>query len=75
MSVPVQTEGAFQPIGQPSVLFQTTLRPDAKPFGHFYTVSDDGKRFLIISPPNAVSTNGISVPITVVVNWTAALRK
>jgi hypothetical protein len=39
-----------------------------------YAVSADGQRFLIPRPGNATAEDA-STPITVVVNWTAALKK
>jgi dipeptidyl aminopeptidase/acylaminoacyl peptidase len=72
MAVSVKTEPTFQP-GQTSELFATGLPPESAPLGRRYAVSDDGRRFLIASPANALVTD--STPITVVVNWPAALRK
>ena len=37
----------------------------------FYDVSADGQRFLV----NTVEELGAAAPITVVVNWTAALKQ
>jgi hypothetical protein len=57
-------------------LFQTPLRPSLQnPFRHRYAVSNDGQRFLIASGSNTPVTNGDSIPITAVVNWTATLRQ
>ena len=39
-----------------------------------YAVSADGQRFLIPRPPSTGADEAPS-PITVVLNWTAALRK
>jgi hypothetical protein len=44
-----------------------------------YDVTPDGNRFLVISPVNAgaapLASAPDSTPITVVVNWSAALKK
>lgn len=61
-AVPVKLEGAFQ-IGNPAALFSVGdgLRE--------YEVEADGQRFLV----NIVASGSQSLPITVVVNWTAGL--
>jgi hypothetical protein len=41
---------------------------------HGYAVSADGKRFLIPYPPSSDAAN-LTVPIAVVENWTAAIKK
>jgi Tol biopolymer transport system component len=53
----------------PRPLFNTGL--DADPFRDQYAVSPDGERFLIQLP----AREGTEMPVTVVMNWTAALRK
>jgi Tol biopolymer transport system component len=56
-------------IGAPQRLFQTSVpRLNA---GRVYAVTKDGQRFLL----NARSQHAISEPLTVVVNWTAAIQK
>ena len=40
-----------------------------------YAVSADGQRFLVPRPENAAPTDTAPTPITVVLNWTAALKK
>ena len=67
MAVPVTLGPRFE-VGAPQVLFQTMFREEA--YGS-YKVSPDGKRFLVNSPPDGRDAR----PITVVVNWTAMLRR
>jgi hypothetical protein len=64
MTVEVMAGQEFQ-AGTPSPLFQT---PPGTIVGD---VTADGKRFLLVTPvgPSA------SVPFTVVLNWTASLKK
>ena len=64
MAVEVMAGQEFQ-VGTPTPLFQT---PPSAIVGD---VTADGKRFLLVTPvgPSA------SVPFTVVVNWTAGLKK
>jgi serine/threonine protein kinase len=66
MAVPVAL-GASVEFDAASPLFQTMHRETA--YGA-YDVSADGKRFLINMPPDASHTQ----PITIIVNWTDALR-
>jgi Tol biopolymer transport system component len=72
MAVPVTT-GASAEVGTPAALFQTrlntvgTLAPDNR---QLYDVSSDGKRFLLMLPPE-----GAGPPLTVILNWTAGLKK
>lgn len=79
MAVPVKTAaGSLEP-GAPQPLFETRvagplLDATAPALGaHFYDVSADGQRFLIIS--SAVVREDTPAPITVVLNWTAGLRR
>jgi hypothetical protein len=72
MAVPVTTEGAFR-AGAPSALFPTDLDSNGLGIsGHNqYVITAGGDRFLLNQPrPGAVSP-----PVTVLLNWTAALRK
>jgi dipeptidyl aminopeptidase/acylaminoacyl peptidase len=73
MSVPVDS-GTYSgtaslKLGVPKPLFQTRL--DFAVFLRHYDVSADGKRFLLAQPLE----EGGSVPITVIVNWPALLKK
>jgi Tol biopolymer transport system component len=67
MVVPV---GAGPSFGIPKPLFQTQVRAGVTSFRTHYVPSRDGQRFLVNTaidvPPS---------PITVIVNWTAALKK
>ena len=74
MAVEISTEPRFQ-AGPARPLFDD---PDAALGGHdwrtggnHYAVSSDGKRLLVLEPTNAV----LETPLTVVVNWTAGLKK
>jgi Tol biopolymer transport system component len=60
--------GSVPEFGTPTALFQTMFREGA--YGS-YVVSEDGQRFLMNVPPDA----GNVTPITVVVNWEAALNR
>jgi hypothetical protein len=68
MAAPVSGEGSAFQVGAVQSLFETRARAgvNAKP----YDVSADGQRFLINTLVDAASA-----PITLVVNWTAALKK
>jgi eukaryotic-like serine/threonine-protein kinase len=67
------TAGAALDAGRPSRLFQTKMSPISTPntTRNQYVVSADGQRFLVREPPEGRPM----LPITVVVNWTAALNK
>jgi hypothetical protein len=69
MSVPVESGAASLKLGVPKPLFQTRLELDVYP--RQYDVSADGQRFLLAQPLE----EGGSVPITVIVNWPALLKK
>jgi hypothetical protein len=50
--------------------------PVANPGSVFrYDVAADGKRFLVITPPAGMENSGSPTPITVLLNWTSAVRK
>ena len=75
MAVKTQTAPQFE-AAAPKTLFDPLIkRGPAPPFVFFrYDVTADGKRFLV----NSVSTvpdSSASAPITVVVNWLAALKR
>jgi len=68
MAVSVNLGSSFQ-MGTPTALFQTRVfRYDAP---NRYAVSNDGKRFLVNSSIDEIN----NTPITVVLNWTATLKK
>ena len=70
MAVAVSTTPAFEP-GVPKALFQTRVPMGAHPFRSNYVPTRDGQRFLV----NTQSGDGGPTPITVVLNWTAGLKK
>jgi hypothetical protein len=65
----VDLDGASRKLGLPKRLFPTRLEIDS--IFRQYDVSADGKRFLLAQPLE----ESISVPITVIVNWPALLKK
>ena len=69
MSVAVDLGSVSLKLGEPEPLFQTRLELDL--YGRQYDVSADGKRFLLAQPLE----DSASVPITVIVNWPALLKK
>ena len=72
MAVPVRAGATFE-TGTPALLFQTQLfglAPSAV-YSQQYDVVADGQRFLL----NVDLSEATTVPITVVLNWTAGLRR
>jgi serine/threonine protein kinase len=74
MAVDVKLGSTFEQ-GIPKLLFQARI-PTAFPgaFRNFYVASADGRRFLFYSPIGESGTSQIT-PITVVLNWTAGLKR
>jgi Tol biopolymer transport system component len=71
MAVEVKTAPTFE-AGVPKALFQTEIEGGGGVQAVFrYDVSADGRRFLI----NTVPGQAASAPVTVVLNWTAGLKK
>jgi len=71
MSVEVRAGAQFE-VGKPQVLFEPRVGlTHAMEPGDHYAVSADGKRFLIIRAKEGTQ----AFPITVVLNWPAALKK
>ncbi len=68
MAVDLKGDGKIEP-GIPRVLFDTDIVID--PTNNQYEVTSDGQRFLLLKSLSAAT----ATPITVVVNWTALLRK
>jgi hypothetical protein len=68
MAVPIGVAGQFD-AGVPRALFPS----GAQRFNNnqLYAVTKDGKRFLVNARPQHVSPT----PLTVVVNWVAAIQK
>jgi len=71
MAVEVKTAGDRFEAGAPRALFSTRAAVIAAGFYTVYTVTGDGQRFLIITEGDEV----VSQPATVVMNWTAGLKK
>ena len=69
MAVPVELGAASFKLGKPTPLFQTRLESDL--VARQYDVSADGKRVLLAQPLE----ESASVPITVIVNWPALLKR
>ena len=67
LSVDVNGSGAGFPMGTPKQLFTA-------PANNGWDVTGDGKRFLMIVPPNQ-GVQAAPTPITVVLNWQADLKK
>jgi Tol biopolymer transport system component len=67
MAADVHGQGSSFQVGTVPALFQTQARTNVR---YMYDVSPDGQRFLI----NTLVEQAVQ-PITLVVNWTAALRK
>ena len=77
MSVDVETTSRGLQFGIPAKLFDSyaisILAPH--PAGFSYSVSSDGKRFLVARQLAAANVNPAETPLTVVLNWQAALKK
>jgi serine/threonine protein kinase len=69
MAVEVKSGATFQ-AGVPRALFLTRVSGAVGSSKH-YTVTKDGQRFLVNMPVEGASSN----PITIVLNWTAELRR
>jgi len=67
MAVPV---GAGPSFGIPRPLFQTRIAAGVTPMRTHYVPSRDGQRFLV-----NLGTDAVASPITVMLNWTATLKK
>ena len=72
MAVPVETAREFR-AERPMALFKTALDPAGLPIvgRNQYLPAPDGQRFLINQPPSDAGPS----PVTVVVNWPAALMR
>ena len=81
MAVDIKSSGSTFEAGSPKELFDSPssfnrhggIRPGAGPY-YTYAVSADGQRFLIPHPPSSDAA-GLTMPIAVVENWAAGLRK
>ena len=73
MAAAVSGQGSGFDVGAVRPLFQTRARAGVR-FGfvnYSYDVSADGQRFLV----NTMPDESASTPVTVVVNWTAELKR
>jgi Tol biopolymer transport system component len=70
MAEPVKSDATFE-AGVPKALFQTMFVGFVRGGFEHYRVTADGQRFLVNMP----SAGGTPPPITVVLNWTAGLKK
>ena len=71
MAVPIASTGSTFESGAPQALFETHT-PSASPgYRINYDVTADGQRFLV----NTALSAGASTSVTVVLNWTALLKK
>jgi hypothetical protein len=57
--------------GPPVPLFQTRVPLTGNPYRSNYTVSRDGRRFLV----NTSTDDGLSAPLTVILDWQTLLRR
>jgi hypothetical protein len=73
MAVEVKTASTFES-GPPEELFQTQVSGGGNLANIFrYDVAPDGDRFLVLNQIGGGGTD--PSPVTVVVNWTAGLKK
>ncbi|HEY3128510.1 MAG TPA: hypothetical protein VGL91_03570 [Acidobacteriota bacterium] len=74
MAVDVKLGSTFEAV-IPKLLFQARI-PTAMvgAFRNYYVASAEGRRFLFYSPIEGSGTSQIT-PITVVLNWTAGLKR
>jgi Tol biopolymer transport system component len=70
MAVPIQSAGQTMEAGTPLALFQTRIVRRPVPQKSQYAVRPDGQRFLI----NMIVEEPTASPITIVANWTRALK-
>jgi eukaryotic-like serine/threonine-protein kinase len=68
MAAPV-TDSANLAVGAPVALFE--FRPSSSQIAPFYSVSRDGQRFLL----STIVETEKNAPLTVVVNWTAGVKR
>lgn len=70
MSVEVKIDGPTLEHSPPTALFGTRVGGIDTP-GNYYAVTSDGQRFLL----NSLVAEAAYTPITVVLNWTADLKR
>ena len=69
-SLDLWASSQFQ-FGTPAPLFMVTVPPSAQTGGRHYAVTRDGQRFLV----NVVQQQAAAIPLTVLVDWPAAVQK
>jgi hypothetical protein len=75
LSVTVEPDGETIRLGKPVSLFAMLLSSGGhSAYQSTYAVSPDGQRFLVARPALVDGASGLRLPMTVVVNWQAALR-
>jgi hypothetical protein len=76
MSVEIESDGIKLKPGVPKVLFHTSIiGPSVVSLRH-YTLTSDGKRFLLVQPANNTATPPEPAPpIDVILNWTGLLNR
>jgi hypothetical protein len=70
MSVRVKSGSSLE-AGLPSGLFEIPVPPFTPAYQNSYVPSQDGRRFLV----NTLVQDATPSPITVVLNWTAGLKR
>ena len=70
-AVPVTTDGATFSAGAPHALFDVDVPEPNEPYPTHYAVTADGQRFLV----NTVVDQPTRPALTVILNWTAGLKK
>ena len=70
-AVPVTTDGATFSAGTSHVLFDVKVPEPNEPYPTDYAVTADGQRFLV----NTVVDQPTRPALTVILNWTADLKK
>jgi hypothetical protein len=71
MAVPVTINGGTFSAGVPRALFDVQVPEQTAPFPTDYAVTHDGQQFLI----NTIVDQPTRPALTVIVNWTAELKK
>ena len=71
MAAPVTTDGTTLSPGTPRALFDVQMPEQIPPYPTDYAVAMDGQRFLV----NTVVEQPVRPALTVILNWTAELKK
>jgi Tol biopolymer transport system component len=70
-AAPVTVDGATLHVGALETLFETQFPSVPYPGARLYGVSADGRRFLVL----VTAARSVPSPLTLVVDWTAEIRK